>query len=1308
MTLKQRSKAKKGFSLAEFLIVVGILAVIAIIAIPITVGIINSSNKQNDEVLAATYSEYMQKFSTEQAGDAEFYTTLSDNGAEYDILKSTSGQGSFPGLTQLTERINNATSEDLVWDQIRKEACIAIKAYGEIELADNINYFVEAPTDDKMAFVYYYLTGTVALKPVDEMERSKISISDVNDGAVDTEDYWVYLDRRGGSGKAVGTSDPNANRDFYVLVLQFGTDTPVTGAEIMISPEAPSVGADRKITTSSTGRIVFRDSYFQFLISATHPAAAPYWNAEYYPDDNPHINLAQNPEVGTLENPFIIRLKMGTRGSLELYEKQKTYTYTSNGTIDFEEKDILLNWDNVFETNFTKKDSSVTGRDEEYYHSTPGSNPLNLMGFDESGISRFLLYGDYGMSIKNTTKNPVTGNSNFLTYTENITSDIWGIYNTENPEGYIDKTSEYPYPVVLTRTDTLVKGQIVSEKKEQPLHGEYEVCTGSIPATSGNGTSLTKDKVKLNTYVCVVNTKDHSIVYYSNLLTPSGQTSDGSYIYDFEIHMKNENDGKDEFNVYLITEYGVEDSTIITGKTTDALRVSAWPSTIKNDGSTYIFKTQSNGFAKVDLQKDVEVGTTKVKVLERYSSTSTRNLSYKVELYRQGYAQNSSFPNKVATVSGKSNNGEVTFTDIKQGFYTMVITLDEVFDGDYATLNGVPITVFIDDNNEFIFEIKPVLIQYSITCYPTDKDGNYITNDINLLNSNSKYGYEKIKITKAEIDGQTISATISIDAVTPDKNGALITFSYGKVCESLLLEQSVSCFKKSDKFYKEIKISKNYNDSFIIHRLENLGTVETEHPTACFEWFSENATYHYRQCQRCLYVHMRTKHNEEQKTNGNIIAVEPTYYASAEHIKNDSAVSSKHYAHCEVCDKYDKEESCSSLSDWTWTYNKYTKSSSHTGHTSATGITLTKNNSASNSTNKDTGYHYKYCTQCNQRVKSQLHKDEIVIQNVKGQCAPDPANAVAEYYLEDCICELHIENKGGIPDHVKYDVYYYGRWNEDYCLEKQNVTKCKNCALNISSRSCFYYSASESTSKVGYSTDMGYSEFWERRYLDKYAHENTDYHKNTCMQHYADFNYHLPCVTGAPTIYNPNVTLSEADKLDAKKPFNKVGTLWSYPSYGGAGYCKAYGASAKWEFERNDGLEINAVWRVLGTSTSYWDIKATPESLGKLTNRGGVLFYRDSSYGAIGIDPENGNRIRVTWTIFDDEEFREWSDLTEIRGKGCSHYTSKMYSINCCCRPFTWQISNYPSHGLTSPVAAFEGQDYYCFNTWNCYSRNPY
>ena len=112
------------------------------------------------------------------------------------------------------------------------------------------------------------------------------------------------------------------------------------------------------------------------------------------------------------------------------------------------------------------------------------------------------------MKIKNQTKNPVTGNLNFLDYYEEITSDVYGIYNTANPGDYPSAATPYPYPVVLKRTDTLVRGQIVSENGSQPLHGTQTVFIG------GKDNAQITDDAVIETYIYAVNKANKKLSFF--------------------------------------------------------------------------------------------------------------------------------------------------------------------------------------------------------------------------------------------------------------------------------------------------------------------------------------------------------------------------------------------------------------------------------------------------------------------------------------------------------------------------------------------------------------------------------------------------------------------------------------------------------------------------------------------------------------------------------------------------------------------------------------------------------------------------
>lgn len=58
--MKNKLMDKKGFTLMELLVAIGIMALIAAIAIPVCSGILEKSKVQSDEITATTYSTAMQ------------------------------------------------------------------------------------------------------------------------------------------------------------------------------------------------------------------------------------------------------------------------------------------------------------------------------------------------------------------------------------------------------------------------------------------------------------------------------------------------------------------------------------------------------------------------------------------------------------------------------------------------------------------------------------------------------------------------------------------------------------------------------------------------------------------------------------------------------------------------------------------------------------------------------------------------------------------------------------------------------------------------------------------------------------------------------------------------------------------------------------------------------------------------------------------------------------------------------------------------------------------------------------------------
>ena len=214
-------KTKKAFTLVELLVVIGVICILAAVMVPVITGVLNKSSEQADEVSAGLYTSVMQQFANEKAGEALLYPGLTTTGAdaEYSVLHDKAGKGMFPGYNLL-----EYDNDDAVYDAIRREAVIAIKAFSDAKTLNG--YYVEAPTKEHYHYVYYYLTGQVTIE--DERTKTPVSRSSVQSGAIDADDYWVYLSRDGGSGDAI-LNQTNGTGMVFVQIRQFGTNDLLEG-----------------------------------------------------------------------------------------------------------------------------------------------------------------------------------------------------------------------------------------------------------------------------------------------------------------------------------------------------------------------------------------------------------------------------------------------------------------------------------------------------------------------------------------------------------------------------------------------------------------------------------------------------------------------------------------------------------------------------------------------------------------------------------------------------------------------------------------------------------------------------------------------------------------------------------------------------------------------------------------------------------------------------------------------------------------------------------------------------------------------
>lgn len=183
--MQNAENLKKGFTLTELLVCLAILVVLSAISIPIVIGLVDKANDKEDTLMAKMYTNCVVRFANEVPQPIDSYTNLLS--ADKNIA-SNAGKGNYPGFEYW-----NAPTEAESIEGIRTAASIAFKMYGENTNVKN-NYTIDAPLNDKNDFIYYFMSGKVVVKSVEDAQSE--TASNLSSGNADAlENYWVCLNK---------------------------------------------------------------------------------------------------------------------------------------------------------------------------------------------------------------------------------------------------------------------------------------------------------------------------------------------------------------------------------------------------------------------------------------------------------------------------------------------------------------------------------------------------------------------------------------------------------------------------------------------------------------------------------------------------------------------------------------------------------------------------------------------------------------------------------------------------------------------------------------------------------------------------------------------------------------------------------------------------------------------------------------------------------------------------------------------------------------------------------------------------------
>lgn len=175
-------RSKKGYTLIELLIVIGIIAVLLSIAVPVISGVISTSRLKLDKDVAQSYQTAISLWTSEQPTDQIAY---------FDNLNTSNNVGSFHNELSYTNAYMGTQQlpgvEFTNANDIRNAVLTAIKSLtkDKIETHNVDDLYLHHPQSVGYGYKYYYRVGIVSVERTDSLTNSYTGTG---------YEYFIWLD----------------------------------------------------------------------------------------------------------------------------------------------------------------------------------------------------------------------------------------------------------------------------------------------------------------------------------------------------------------------------------------------------------------------------------------------------------------------------------------------------------------------------------------------------------------------------------------------------------------------------------------------------------------------------------------------------------------------------------------------------------------------------------------------------------------------------------------------------------------------------------------------------------------------------------------------------------------------------------------------------------------------------------------------------------------------------------------------------------------------------------------------------------